>query len=320
MKNPRRAVMMAFIAALPWGVAGQPDSGKVLRLVVGAPAGSAPDVRARWLADKLHAALGQTIIIDNQPAAAGNLAAVAVAHAPPDGNTLLLAHQGVLAINPHLFARPGYDALVDLVPVARLGIGPLVLAAGPQTATRSLPELLQLAKARPGALSYASPAIGSPPFLAAELMKHMASIDLVHVPSGPAGITQTVVGHIGFVIDNAAVLLPFIQSGRLRALAVTGRERLLSLPDVPTFAEAGVPDYVYYAWMGVAAPVGTPEATVQRLNRQISAILATEEARAWFAVQGVEPGEQSAAAFAVFVREEHAKAGQLIRQLGLRVD
>lgn len=133
-------------------------------------------------------------------------------------------------------------------------------------------------------------------------------------------ITQTIGGQVAFTIDNAAVLLPYIQGVRLWALAVTGRQRLASLPEVPTFAEAGLPGYEYYSWMGVAAPAGTPVEVVQRLNRQISAILATDEARMWFAEQGVEPGEQTAEAFAAFVREENAKAGRLIRQLGLRIE
>ena len=185
---------------------------------------------------------------------------------------------------------------------------------------RSLPELLQLAKARRGALSYASPAIGSPPFVATELMKSMAGIDVLHVPFGGTAITQTIGGQVAFTIDNAYVTLPHIQDGRLRALAVTGRQRLATLPDVPTFAEAGLPGYEYNSWIGIVAPAGTPAAVVERLNRPISQILATEEARAWFAGQGVEPGDQSAEAFAAFVREENAKAGRLIRQLGLRIE
>lgn len=320
MKTWALGLLTAFVTATSFAVTAQPQGGKLLHLVVGATAGSTVDVRARWLADRLTGVIKQTIVVENRAGFAGNLSAVAVAHAPADGNTLLMVHQGLLAINPHLFARPGFDALVDLVPVARLGIGPLVLVAGPQTPVRTLPELLQLAKARPGALSYASPAIGSPPFLAAELMKSMAGVDVLHVPFEGATVTQTIGSHVAFTVDNAAVLLPHIQEGRLRALAVTGRRRLASLPEVPTFAEAGLPGYEYYAWMGVAAPAGTPVEVVQRLNRQISAILATDEAHTWFAEQGVEPGEQNAEEFAAFVREENAKAGRLIRQLGLRIE
>ena len=320
MKTWTRWFLMALLAAAAASAQAQAEPGRVLHLIVPTGAGSTVDVRARWLADKLSGEFKQTIVVENRPGAAGNLSAAAVARAPADGNTLLVVHQGLLAINPHLFVRPGFDALVDFVPVARLGVGPLVLVAGPQTPMRSLSDLMQLAKARPGALSYASPAIGSPPFLAAELMKSMAGIDVLHVPFQEAAITQTIGGQVAFTIDNAAVVLPHIKTGRLRALAVTGRQRLATLPDVPTFAEAGLPGYEYYAWMGVAAPAGTPAAVVQRLNRQISAVLVTEESRAWFVVQGVDPGDQSAEAFAAFVRDENAKAGRLIRQLGLRIE
>lgn len=313
-------LLTAFVLAPASSARAQSDADKILHLVVGASAGSAVDVRARWLAEKLAVVAKQRIVVENRPGFAGNLSAAAVVRAPADGNTLLMVHQGLLAINPHLFARPGFDALVDLVPVARLGVGPLVLVAGPQTPARSLPELLQLARAKPGALSYASPALGSPPYLATELMKNMAGIDVVHVSFEGGALTQTIGGQVAFTIDNAVVVLPYVQNGRLRALAVTGRQRLAMLPDVPTMAEAGLPGYEYDAWMGVAAAAGTPVDVVQRFNRQISTILATEEARTWFGTQGVEPGDQSAEAFAAFVRDENAKAGRLIRQLGLRIE
>lgn len=319
MKNmSRRAVLAA--AALPWAAMCQAEGGKPLLLVVGAPPGSAPDARARWLADKLGAATGQAMVVDNRPAGAGNLAAAAVARAAADGNTLLLAHQGLLAINPHLFARPGFDALVDFAPIARLGVGPLVLVAGPQTPVRNLAELVQLAKSRPGELSFGSPAIGSPPYLATELMRSMAGIEVLHIPMGQLTVQQLIGGQLAFAMDSAVVMLPHIQTGRLRALAVTGRRRLATLPDVPTLDEAGLPGYQYESWMGVVAPAGTPGSTVQRLNREISSILKTDEARAWFAMQGAEPGDQSVEAFTVFVHDEHAKAGRLIRQLGLRIE
>lgn len=319
MKNWMLCLLTSLVLASPCAARAQSESDKVVHLVVGTPAGSAVDVRARWLAERLARVLKRTVVVENRPGFSGNLSAAAVARAPADGSTLLMVHQGLLAINPHLFAHPGFEALVDLVPVARFGLGPLVLVAGSQTSARTLPELVQLAKAKPGGLSYASPAIGSPPFVAAELMKSMAGIDVLHVPFEARAVTQTIGGHVAFTIDNAAVVQPHIESGRLRALAVTGRQRLATLPDVPTFAEAGLAGYEYYAWMGLAAPAGTPAEVVQRLNHQVSAILASDEARTWFALQGVEPGDQSAEAFAAFVREENAKAGRLIRQLGLRV-
>ena len=319
MKHWTRRTMMA-LAALPFAALAQPEDAKPLHLIVPATAGSAPDVRARWLADRLVAAIGRAVLVENRPAGAGNVAAAAVARAPADGNTLLVVHHGLLAVNPHLFARPGFDALVDFAPVARLGIGPLVLVAGPQTPVRSFSELVQLAKASPGTLSFGSPAIGSPPYLATELMKSMAGIDVLHIPMGPLTVPQLIGGEVSFGMDSAVVILQHIQSGRLRALAVTGRKRLTSLPDVPTLAEAGLPGYEYESWMGVVAPAGTPAGVVQHLNRKISGILNTDKARTWFASQGADPGDMSAEAFTAFVREEYLKAGLLIRKLGLRAE
>ena len=314
----RRALLAA--AALPVAALAQPDSGRPVLLIVGAGAGSAPDVRARWLADKLAQASGRAVVVENRPAGAGNVAAAAVARAPADGNTLLLVHQGLLAANPHLFARPGFDALADFAPIARLGIGPLVLVAGPRTSARSVADLLQLAKASPGTLSFGSPAIGSPPYLATEQLRGMAGIDVLHIPMGPLTVPQLIGGELAFAMDSAVVMLPHIQSGRLRALAVTGRKRLATLPEVPTLDEAGLPGYLYVSWMGIVAPAGTAPATVQRINRDIAAILNTDDARAWFTLQGAEPGELSADAFTAFVRDEYDKTGRLIRQLGLRIE
>lgn len=319
MKHSTRRTMMALVA-LPFATFARTEDAKPLHLIVPTPAGSAPDVRARWLADRLAVAIGRAVMIENRPAGAGNVAAAAVARAPADGNTLLLVHHGLLAVNPHLFARPGFDALVDFAPVARLGIGPLVLVAGPQTPVRNFSELVQLAKASPGTLSFGSPAIGSPPYLATELMKSMAGIDVLHIPMGPLTVPQLIGGEVSFGMDSAVVILQHIQSGRLRALAVTGRKRLTSLPDVPTLAEAGLPGYEYESWMGVVAPAGTPADVVQHLNRKISVVLNTDEARTWFASQGADPGDLSAEAFTAFVREEHRKAGLLIRKLGLRAE
>ncbi len=314
----RRALLAAVV--MPLAALAQTETGRPLLLIVGAGAGSAPDVRARWLADKLALATGRAVLVDNRPAGAGNVAAAAVARAPADGNTLLLVHQGLLAANPHLFARPGFDALADFAPVARLGIGPLVLVAGPRTAAHSVADLLQLAKASPGTLAFGSPAVGSPPYLATEQLRSMAGIDILHIPMGPLTVQTLIGGELAFAMDSAVVMLPHIQSGRLRALAVTSRKRLATLPQVPTLDEAGLPGYVYEAWMGVVAPAGTPPPLVQRLNHDISAILNTEQARDWFTLQGAEPGDLSADAFTAFIRGEYDKTGQLVRRLGLRIE
>jgi tripartite-type tricarboxylate transporter receptor subunit TctC len=292
-----------------------------VRLVVGSGAGGALDVRARWLADRLGPALGQDIVVENRPGAGGNISAAAVAAAPADGHTLLFVHQGLLAINPFLYARPGFDALKDFVPIARLGIGPLLLVTGLQQPSRSLGELIRLAKSQPGQLSYGSPAIGSPPFMAVELLKHRSGIDVQHVPFGAAAlISQVIGGHAAFTMEGVAITLPHVQAGRLRALAVSGPRRLPALPDVPTVTEAGVPGYEYLGWMGLAAPAALPAGQAQRLNRAVEKILSTADARAWFATQGADPGAQGLDEFSAFVRAENARWGAEVRRLGLRLD
>jgi tripartite-type tricarboxylate transporter receptor subunit TctC len=312
----RWLAVFALAPGLAWAQAAKP-----IRLVVGSGSGGALDVRARWLADRLGPALSQPVVVENRAGAGGNISAVAVAQAPADGHTLLFIHQGLMAINPHLYARPGFDALKDLVPVARVGTGPLLLVAGMQFPAHSLPDLLKLARAKPGELSYGSPAIGSPPFMALELLKQRAAIDVQHVPLGASALlAQVIGGHAAFTMEGVAVVLPHVQSGRLRALAVSGPRRLAALPDVPTVAEAGVPGYEYLGWMGLAAPAGAPAEWVQRVNRAVAAILVSAEGRAWFAAQGNDTGEMGVEAFAAFVHEEYARWGAEVRRLGLRID
>lgn len=323
-RNGRRSILrLAFTTAAAlstprWAVA---QSQRPIRLVVGSGAGGALDVRARWLAERLGAALGQDVIVENRPGAGGNISAAAVASAPADGHTLLFIHQGLMAINPHLYAKPGFDALKDFVPIARLGIGPLLLVCGTQLPARSLADLVRLSKAPPGQLSYGSPAIGSPPFMAVELLKHGCGLEAQHIPFGASAlIPQIIGGHAAFTMEGVAITLPQVQAGRLRALAISGPQRLAALPEVPTVAEAGVPGYDFQGWMGLAAPVGLPSTQVQRLNREVAAILATQEARQWFATQGAETGAQSAESFAAFIQAESARWGAEVRRMGLRID
>jgi tripartite-type tricarboxylate transporter receptor subunit TctC len=304
------------LPGLAWAQAGKP-----IRLVVGSGPGGALDVRARWLADRLGPALGQPLVVENRAGAGGNLSAVAVTQAPADAQTLLFVHQGLMAINPHLYVRPGFDALKDLVPVARVGMGPLLLVTGMQFPAASLSDLLKLARQRPGELSYGSPAIGSPPFMAVELLKQRAAIDVQHVPfSASTLLAQISGGHAAFTMEAVANVMPLVLAGRLRALAVSGQRRLAALPEVPTLAEAGVPGYEFQGWMGLAAPAGTPAEWVERVNREVMRILTSAEGRQWFAAQGNDPAEVGVEAFAAFVRDEHTRWGAEVRRLGLRID
>ena len=295
---------------------------KPVRIVVPGGPGGVIDVRARWLADRLGHALGQVVLVENRTGAGGNIGTEHVARSAPDGYTLAIIHQGTMAMNPHLYARTGYDALEDFVPITRLGMGPLMLAVPAESPVKSAADLIRIAKARPGQLSFGSPGNGTPPHLASELFKRLAGIDALHVPfKGGGQETQALVaGQIDFTIEGLNVQLPQVKGGRLRALAVTSASRMPLLPDVPTLAEAGAPGYELVGWVGIAAPAGTPPAVVDRLYRAIAAVESTAEAREWFAAVGAEPGVIAPDAFAALVRAEYAYWGRVIRESGIHLE
>jgi tripartite-type tricarboxylate transporter receptor subunit TctC len=292
-----------------------------LRLIAGG-AGSVSDIRARWLSERLGALLGQPVVVENMPAAGGSVAAETVARATPDGHTLLFTHQGISTINPHLYARQSVDMLADFAPVARFGIGMLLLVVPAASPLTSMQDLLARALARPGGLNFASPGNGTPPHLSAELLKRLAGINATHVPyqGGGAMLTALLGGQVDFAIEGLTTTLPQLKAGRLRALAISGARRSPALPDVPTFAEAGVPGYDYIGWTGVAAPAATPKAVVERLNRTINGIAAGAEGRQWFETFAAAAGEQSPDEFGAFIRAEHTRWGKLIRDAGLRAE
>ncbi|MCW5662064.1 MAG: tripartite tricarboxylate transporter substrate binding protein [Burkholderiaceae bacterium] len=294
---------------------------KPLRIVTGG-AGGVTDIRARWLADRLSAALGQPVVVENNAAGAGNVGAQQVARSAADGYTLLLIHQGTAAVNPHLFSQAGYNPLTDFAPITRFGHGSLLLAVHPSVPAGSVRELIALAKSKPGELNFGSAGNGTPPHLAGELFKRTAGVDATHVPfkGGGAMMQALLGGHVQYCIEGLTAALPQVRMGHLRALGVTGEQRAPSLPDVPTIAEAGVPGYHYAGWTGLVAPAATPRAVVERLHGEIAKIAAGDEARQWFATSGSDAAILSPPEFADFIRSEHAKLGKLIRDAGVRVD
>lgn len=330
MKLTRRhwlhhAALLSFAAcaATALGVRAQGTTfpTRPLRLVAGG-AGSVTDIRARWLAERLGAALGQPVVVENNPAAGGSLAAEQVARAAPDGHTLLLTHQGIAAINPHLYAKVGYDSLADFVQVARFGIGQQALVVPAASPVTSVADLIARARARPGVMNYGSNGNGTPPHLAAEQLKRLAGIEATHVPyrGGGALLTALLGQQVDWAIEGLTPLLPHVRSGALRVLAVSGSRRVPVWPDVQTLAEAGVSGYEYIGWTGIAAPAATPLAVVERLNREINRIASSDEGRRFFAQSGAEAGELTPTEFAAFVRAEHANFGRLIRETGLRAE
>jgi tripartite-type tricarboxylate transporter receptor subunit TctC len=293
-----------------------------IRLVVTATAGGPPDVLARWLAERLGPALGATIVVENRPGAGGNVAMQAAARSAPDGYTLVVAGQGPFALNPHMYANPGYNAIADFAPITQIEQGALLLAVHPQVPVNSVGELIALAKRKPGELNYGSPGAGTPPHLASELFNRSATLQVTHVPyaGAPAAMLDLIAGRLTFTFGTVNVQLPQVQAGKIRALAVTSSSRLPALPDVPTVAEAGLPGFEYSGWLGIAAPAGTPQPIIERLQREISAILRSDEAGKYFASYGREAVASTPAAFAAFIRAEHAKWGQVIRDSNVKAE
>ena len=325
----RKLISICLLACATWLAPGvllaqEPQwPAKPLRIIVPGGTGGLVDMRARWLVPRLALALGQSVVVENRAGAGGNIGTEMAARSAPDGYTLVIIHQGTMAVNPHLYARVGYDPLVDLIALTRIGgASPLVLAVAADSPAKDLNDLLRMAREKPGRLSFGSPGIGTPPHMAGELLKRLASIDAIHVPykGGGQAANDLIAGHVNWTFDGTTVQLPLIKSGRTRALAVTGSARVPGLPDVPTLAEAGVPGYEFTAWSGIALPAGTPPPIVARLHAELSKILGSAEAREYFSGLSLSAGADSMEAFAAQIRAEHAKWGDIIKQTGMKAE
>jgi tripartite-type tricarboxylate transporter receptor subunit TctC len=295
---------------------------KLIRLIVPSFPGTPPDIRARWIAEKLRPVLGQAIIVDNKGGASGTIGTQAALQQPADGYTMLLVHQGTLAFNPHLFPALPYDPLKDLAPVSRLGISPMMFAVRPDSPIRSVADLMHLAKEKPGKLTFGSAGVDTPPHMASELFNRMAGIDVLHVPykGSMAALTDLIGGNVSYTIDGIAASLPQVRAGKIRALAVTSAKRLAAAPDIPTVAESGLPGYEYWAWQGLCVKTGTPKEIISRLNDEITKILKTQEARDWLADQGGEVIIEMPDEFAAFIKTEHSRWGKIIREAGIKAE
>ena len=315
------ALCAAFAAVAPVAAAERYPSKPIRVIVTGTPGGP-PDLLARWLAERLGPALGGAIVVENRPGAGGNVAMQATARSAPDGYTLVVAGQGPFALNPHMYANPGYKPIGDFAPITQIERGALLLAVNPQVPAHSVAELMALANKKPGELTYGSPGTGTPPHLASELFNRSAHLNVVHVPyaGAPAAMLDLIAGRLAFTFGTVNVQLPQVNAGKIRALAVTSLTRLEALPEIPTVAESGLPGFEYTGWLGIAAPAGTPMPIIERLQREIARILLTDEARKYFASYGREPVASTPVAFAAFIRAEHAKWGQVIRDSNIKAE
>jgi tripartite-type tricarboxylate transporter receptor subunit TctC len=325
----RRDVMATAGAALMAGVGrargqgGYPD--RPIRILVGYPAGGGVDIVARLLGEPMRAAVGQPVVVENRTGASAMIAAGAVAKSPPDGLTLLMAASGEVAINQHLYRdKMSYDPLQELAPVALIGIVPCVIVVAAQTPVRTAAELIAYARANPGKLSFSSSGIGNPQQLAGELMNSMAGTNVLHVPyrgSAPA-VTDVATGAVTMSFSSLAAALPLIQDGRLRAVAVTSRERMPQLPDVAPLAEAApeLKSYELLNWFGMFAPAATPEPIVARLNEIVGAGLRDKSIADKLEAQGIVPRILTPAEYRAFVADETGKFGKIVAQANIRAE
>jgi tripartite-type tricarboxylate transporter receptor subunit TctC len=294
---------------------------KPIRLLVGYAPGGATDIIARTIAAKLQESLGQPVIVENKPGATSNIATEMVVKAQPDGYTLLL---GTIAnaTNMTAYKNPGYDTLRDLVPITQTMSAPSVLAVHPSVPAKNLKELIALAKAQPGKLTYASSGTGGSPHLAGELLKLRAGIDLLHIPYKGAtpGMTDLLGGQVTMSFQTALSAIPHLQSGKLNVIAVAATKRMTLLPNVPTMAEAGLPDFEVSSWNGLFAPAKTPPEIISRLHQTTVKVLALPEVRDKLAAQGAESVGSTPEEFRAYVRAEIDKWARVIRASGMPIE
>ena len=295
---------------------------KPIRLVIPFPAGGATDILGRIVAGELNKAFGVSVIPDNRAGAGGNIGTEAVARSAPDGYTLLMCTVGTQSINASLYSKVAFDPIKDFAPVTLVATVPNVLVVNPSVKANNVKELIALAKSQPGRLNYGSSGNGSSVHLSGELFKSMTGVFMTHIPyrgSAPA-VADLLAGQVDLMFDNLPSVMPHIKAGKLRALAVTTARRSVSLPDVPTIAEAGVPGYEATSWFGVVAPAGTPAPVVARLQQTIAKALGAPEVREKLSGQGAEPVGNSPEAFAQYIRAEIAKWAKVIKVSGAKVD
>jgi tripartite-type tricarboxylate transporter receptor subunit TctC len=314
---------IAFLALLlATHAAAQDWPAKPVRIVVPFSAGGFADNSVRAISERLGARLGQPVVIENKAGASGNIGAELVAKSAADGYTLLAGFDGTIVINPHVFAKTGFDSLRDFAPVTKLGEGGMIVVAHPSVAAANLRELIALARAKPGTLSYGSSGTGGTAHLACELLCQQAGIDMQHIPykGGGQAITDVVGGQIPLVCTAVATAHGFLKSGRLKGLGISSAQRTSAAPEVPTFVESGLAGLVVNSWMGILAPAKTPAPIVARLQKDIAAVLQLPDVRERYAVLGIEPVGNTPEQYAAEIRADFARWGAVVKKANVRVE
>ena len=321
-KVPHTLIAIALAVMVQTTASAQQYPSKPVRFIIPYPAGSSSnDIFGRVLALRLSDSLGQQFVVDNRSGASGHIGGELVAKAVPDGYTLLLGTNGGIAISPSV-SKLSYDPLRDLAPVTLFGIVPYIMVIHAGVPANSVAEFIALAKAKPGQLKFSSSGVAGTPHLCGEMLKAMAHIDMLHVPykGGAPATVDLLGGHVQAYFSGIPAQLPHIRAGRVRALAITTLKRSTTMPELPTFDEAGVPGYDANSWMGVFAPARAPKALVQRLHSQIEAVMKSPEMREAMTSQGIEPAALGPQEFAASIRADYEKYARLIKQAGIRLD
>jgi tripartite-type tricarboxylate transporter receptor subunit TctC len=295
---------------------------KPIHLIAPFPAGGLADVLARAIGDELGKNLGQSVIIENRSGAGGNIGADTVAKAPPDGYTLLMSSAGILTANPFLYPSLPFNVETAFVPVTNVADMPMMVVVNPKVEAKTLGELVAFAKANPNKLNFGSPGVGTTGHLGLAMLMYAANIKITHVRyrgAAPA-VADLVAGQIDGVVDNPPNVLPHVQAGKLRALAVAAKARMALLPDLPTAAEAGVKNYEASSWFGILAPAGTPPAVVGRLHREVVAVLRKPAMAERFARLGARLVGNTPQEFAAQIKSERQHWGQIIRAQNIKAD
>lgn len=316
-----RAVLLLAAAAAPLSILAQDYPVRPIRFIVGFAPGGLADLLARSMGQKLTPALGQQVVVDNRAGGGGLISMQLAAEAAPDGYTLVLGSSTTFSINPVLRAVP-YDPIRDFTPITRAALTPVILTVQPSFPARSLQELIKLAKkAKPDQLmNFASTGFGGATHIAAELLKRVAGIEMTHVPykGGSLAVIDLIGGHVQMSFGAVSTSLPYLRAGKLRALGVTSAKRLAAIPDVPTFAESGLPGFEVEQWYGVFAPAGLPVAITRKLNAVLVPALASPEFKQQLSDQGIELVSSTPEEFAAYVKNQLANWTRMLTETGLR--
>lgn len=312
-------VNLASLLVLP--VSAQSYPAKPLRIVIGFAAGGGADILARTIGPKLSETLGQSVVIDNRPGAAGHIANEHVARSAPDGYTLLMGAPGLVTYRS-LYTKQTYDPERDLTPVSLVGVVPNLLVLHPSVPAHTVKQLIALARAKPGRFNYASPGIGTSLHLAAELFKALAKVEIIQIvyKGGAPAVADLMGGHVDLMFDVLPSSLPHVKSGRLKAIGITIGHRSALLPEVPTIAESGLPGYQASTWNGLLAPAATPREITEKLVAELARVLRTPEMKARFVAIGTETASSTPEQFRAFLREETDKWTKVIRDAGIKLE